>query len=263
MPSDISLPPHTRLLVSIAFHYVESRFVYLQKVVEHFLRTYPIEVHVNVQTNHKGTGTFLASVFPDHAGVSVTAHETLAHPFHLTFQHRRYFADRIEAYDYFFYIEDDILVPFKGFSRYAETFDGFYEKGRMFSFLRYEIADGRRFHTDSVGITSNNSPPVQLGSGTFFVPQFPYHGFWILPRHVLRACVETRNDYFANHNPNWSYREHSASYTLWGLGLQPYVEVCPATNKVAEWCLCHHLPNNYALDPTSHHGKCEIDTMLT
>lgn len=254
----------TKLLVSIAFHCVEIRLPYLYKVVEHFLCTYPVNLHINVQTNKNDTLKYLRTRFPDQMSrVSVSIHERLEHPYHLTFQHRRYFADHIDEYDYFFYIEDDIIVPFTGFSRYAESFDDFYDKGCMFSFLRFEIVNGVRFHTDTYGREAINSAPIQCGSKFFFVPQFPYHGFWILPRHVLKSCIENnQKDYFTNHHPIDSYRENAASYTLWSLRLQPYVEISPATGKVAEWCLCHHLPNNYALDPSSLHGKCEIDTMI-
>lgn len=259
----MALSKTTNVLISIAFHYVEDRFRYLYNVLEHFILTYPVNVHINIQTNNNNTMRHVAARFPEYMDrLSVSTHENLSHPFDLTFQHRRYFADHLEEYDYFFYIEDDIIVPFEGFSRYAELFDELYAKGCMYSFLRYEIRDGVRYHTDTVGNEVSAPKIFQHKSRMFFIPHYPYHAFWILPRHVLNNCLQTRNDYFTNNKPRYHYRENAASYTLWALNLTPCVEICQEMGTIAECCLCHHLPNNYALNPESINAKCRIDKFL-
>jgi hypothetical protein len=109
-----------KLLVCIPHHHSEDRLQYLSEVINNCL-SYPMDVHIIVDTNEHNE--MIEKYNPN---VSVAYHNNLEHPYNLTWQHRLHILDQIDNYDYFMYIEDDMLLPFENFLEYLKNFELLY-----------------------------------------------------------------------------------------------------------------------------------------
>lgn len=230
------MPARDKILVCIAFHYVESRIEYVKSVLRNY-STYDADIDIIVDTN----------VAVD-LNAQVHVHSSLAHPHHLTRAHRDWFLNNINLYDYFMYVEDDMLVPYAAFKEYTLNFDALWQVGCVPSFIRVEYFDGKKFITDLTGLHTINKVAI---NGKFFgaLPE-PYHAFWIMPKKQLQESITPD---FATLDMS---RELAASYPMWGLGKTPMVRI--ENNQISELSYSYHLANNYASNPDTCFGKIEV-----
>jgi len=228
-----------KLLVCIAFHYVAERLKYLDAVLS-IRKTYNCEVDIIVDTN---TNFKLDLMF---SGVKFICHDNLKHPFHLTSIHRQHFKNNIDNYDYFMYVEDDILVPYNNFRNYIENFTILWPI-YVPSFIRIEEADGVQYVSDVV--KQQTLQIIEVNGNQFAHLNFPndYHGFWIMPRKELKESMTAD---FTKLSDN---REGNAMFAGWGLGKTTLVEL--KNNLISPACYSYHLPNNYALSKESPQAK--------
>lgn len=217
------------LLVAIAFHYSEDRLKWLHQVIDNLL-TYDCPIVIIVDTNVENLDLGKPVV--------VHSHTDLEHPFHLTWVHRQHFKNNIDKYDNFFYVEDDVLVPFENYKNYLENFKLLWPSA-VPSFVRIEQKDEEDYISDIPQI--QNLEIVNVGAKQFHSFKFPYsyHAFWIMPNKELK---ETMKDNFVQLSDG---REFAASYTAWELRKPPMVQI--EKNLVSKKCYSYHLPNNYAL----------------
>jgi hypothetical protein len=228
-----------KILVCIAFHYVESRLIYVKQLINNYA-TFDADVDIIVDCNQ--------DVKLD---AKVCVHN-LEHPYHLTWMHRKHFADNIDEYDYFMYVEDDMLVTYEAFNEYICNFDKLWELGCVPSFIRVEQYNGKKFVTD---ITSFQSVDLISVNGKFFgTLSQPYHAFWIMPKKQLKESMT--NDFVKLDIS----RENAASYPMWELHKNPMVII--EGNQISRLCFSYHLANNYASDPNTYFGKIEVKNIL-
>lgn len=231
-----------KLLVCIAAHYAPERIKYLEQVLSALIE-YKCDVDVIIDTNDFN--------FPliDSASHKRFVHPNLAHPFHLTQMHRQHFKEQIENYDWFMYLEDDMLVPWDNFLSYTEKFEMLWP---MFvpSFFRIEERGGEQYVSDVI----QKHPPqyIQLGDKFYFEFPFPqnYHAFWIASKQALKETIT--NKFTKLHDS----RERAASYFNWELNKPALVEIELIHSKwqIKEDCFAYHLPNNY-IDSDMLNGK--------
>jgi hypothetical protein len=228
-----------KILVCIAFHYVESRLIYVKQLINNYA-TFDADVDIIVDCNQ--------DVKLD---AKVCVHN-LEHPYHLTWMHRKHFADNIDEYDYFMYVEDDMLVTYEAFNEYICNFDKLWDLGCVPSFIRVEQYNGKKFVTD---ITSSQSVDLIPVNGKFFgTLSQPYHAFWIMPKKQLKESMT--NDFIKLDIS----RENAASYPMWELHKKPMVII--EGNQISRLCFSYHLANNYASDPNTYFGKIEVKNIL-
>jgi hypothetical protein len=230
------MPAKNKILVCIAFHYVESRVGYVKQLLQNY-STYDAVVDIIVDTNE---------VIDLNAQVQV--HRGLAHPYHLTRLHRRHFLNNIDSYDYFMYVEDDMLVPYAAFKEYTLNFDALWQVGCVPSFIRVEYFDEKKFITDFTALHTINK--VQINGKFFGTLPEPYHAFWIMPKKQLQESI----------TPDFALldtsREQAASYPMWELRKTPMVQI--ENNQISELSYSYHLPNNYSSNPHTCFGKIEV-----
>jgi len=242
------------LLVCIAFHYNQDRLKYLGKLVQAFVNEYDCPVHIIIDTN----ADFLPAGDSDlNDNIEIIYHNNLAHPFHLTWQHRKHFKANIEKYDYFMYVEDDMYLPYKNFVQYCENFKLLFPRF-IPSFVRLENNEGKTYLTDQ---TSAQKPIaiIELGGNLFTQLKQPYHAFWIMPKNELRMTITETFDNVSDS------RENAASYPMWGLQKPPLVEVFKDENgklKLSSSSYSFHLPCNYATCKESPHGKILVENLF-
>lgn len=215
------------LLICIAHHSAPGRLQYLRRILEEFAK-YGLSHDILIDTNVAGL---------DVRGDNITTvhHASLAHPFHLTWQHRKHMRARIDRYRWFAYFEDDLLLPWENFKRYQENF-ALLLPNYVPSFLRVETLDGAEYALD---VTERQQlKPVQVGERTFVTLSQPYHACWCMSQAALRESMTPEFDRVSES------REVAASYPMWELNKTPLVEL--DRNQISRQCFVYHLPNNYA-----------------
>lgn len=229
-----------RLLACISHYHSPERLQYLLRMLEAFVE-YELTVDIIIDANVEGlevTGENLTTVH----------HVSLEHPFHLCWCHRRHIRDRLEAYDWFMYIEDDIFLPFANFQRYMTNFQTLWPNF-VPSFIRVEEFSGEEYVLD---VTERQSFAPVIPS--FCTLNSPYHGFWIMPR---RALKQTMTPDFVRLSDS---RETAASFPMWELNKTPVVEI--DGKQVARTSMAYHLTNSYAPCPTSPFGKIKLSEIF-
>ena len=216
------------LLICIAFHYNEDRLPLLDTIINNITESYKCKLHIIIDTNE---------ILEDwnKPNVLVKQHKDLAHPFHLTWQHRKHFLDNIDSYKNFMYIEDDMFVPYANYLNYLENFKLLYP---LFvpSFVRIELLSEDYYITDVTEPQQLNK--IDVAGKSFESLNQPYHAFWIMPQKELKESI-TRTFY----KPT-DCRECAASYIMGELKIKPLVEL--EDNEISEMCYSYHITNNYA-----------------
>lgn len=230
-----------RLLVCIAFHYAEHRIDYLRMVVSE-LEKYEFDKRIMVDTNSNETHNI---DFLKKENIDVCVHESLSHPYLLTSVHRIHIANNVDNYDWFMYVEDDMVIPYENFLRYKEKFKELWPT-YVPGFVRVEQYTGPesdKFSPD-IMIEINNNMVVEVNGKRYVnMPyHYNYHAFWILPKSALIECVEKIGiDSFLEVTEN---RERSASFVIWVMNV-PCLLSIDDSGKLDKSCLSYHTPNNY------------------
>lgn len=235
-----------KILICISFHYVENRLNNLIKVINNFLN-YKLDVSIIIDTNQD------FNYFKEINNVTVKVHKNLNHPFFLTWVHRLNMVNEIDNYDYFIYIEDDMLIPYENFLEYIENFDGLYKLNCVPSFIRIEEFKGKEYIVD-VTKKQVNRPIININNKTFINLEQPYHAFWILPQKELKESI---NEKFTQPSVN---RELAASYVMWELKKTPYILM--DNDKINKLSYSYHLTNNYSKMENSPFGKIECNSEI-
>jgi hypothetical protein len=184
----------------------------------------------------------------------VVCHKNLPHPFHLTWKHRIHMAELIEEYDYFMYLEHDMLVPYENLIEYTKNFEILYPQGFVPSFIRIEEYNNKKYVVDllepQIDLFS-----VKIDENIFANLKQPYHAFWIMPKKELQESIS--NTFY---DINAINRELAASFPMWQLNKKPVVLL--DGNKISSKCYSYHTSNNYSEDLNSPHGKIELENLI-
>jgi hypothetical protein len=241
-----------KLFVCICFHFVEERFIYLNKIIENFL-SYNFEVYINIDCNDRKIFNFIKET----QNLNITIHENLKNPYSLASMHRKIMLDNIDYYDYFIYIEDDIFLPEDNFIEYLNNFEILFPLEKVPSFIRIENYENNLYVTD-INEKQINRPILEIGNKRFVNVSLPYHAFWILPQKELKESI--KNNPKAFNCVGSCNRELMASYVIWGLNKTPYVLL--DNENFNELSYSYHLPNNYSSDPNNVFGKFKLNSFV-
>jgi hypothetical protein len=248
-----------KILIHIPFHYVEDRRKYLEQLLDNF-KTYKFtEVNIVIDTNSEDTKKLISvPLFFNNGKIEYVVHKNLEDPFLLTWQHRGEMLSKIDDYDFFMYVEDDILVPWKVVSCWFEDTLNIYPEGHVRGFLRVEKnTDGDLVATD---IIERFAPrPIKIiGNKKYFAPPRPYHAFWIYTKEQMMEFIYLKSWKDGNHE-KWGIRERAAAGMMWDEQNKCRILIpLGEKNNVLEETLVYHLPNSYALDKNSQFGKIPV-----
>jgi len=255
-----------RLLICIAFHYVPERYKYLKTVLLRFIETYKINIHIHIDTNSEESITLVRNDFNtylDSGGISIHTHTNLQHPFLLTWMHRLFMASNINNFELFMYLEDDIDIPFENFIRYIENIEILYP-ARYPAFFRIEKQDSEKYWVDGPANIIRYNEIIELNGRRFLSLKSSYHACWAMrqkdlgelindnfinPRFIDPAILELHKNTGWN---SWGIREIAASYPLYSLNKQCFVEILPREGSgvlVSPLSMVEHLPKNYTSGP--------------
>jgi len=231
------------LLICVAFHYNEKYIPYLKETVSDFLSNYKLNVHIIIDTNSQQGADAVYELFGD--DVEVCIHDSLQHPFHLTWKHRVHIRDNIDKYDVFMYVECDLKLPFENFSNFMENWDLVWPHGVPVLF-RIEEKNGVYYNSDAEKrIKIPTDEVVSINDKKFVILDpttkhpLPYHAMWICPQKALKEIIP--NDFVKVSKS----RETAASFLIWEMKKVGYLEM--EKSVVSSKTYVYHLPNNYAL----------------
>lgn len=264
-----------KLAIAVTFHYQEPRIKYLEKISAEF-GSLADEVLVYILTNTADEGKIsnIWRCVKQGPKLSVEIHTPtyLGHPKLLTWSHffifRRIFnAD--PTITHFMYVEDDILVTRQNIEYWMKARQELKDKKVIPSFLRYEDKDNssRKYSTDCTKKYNFIFLPKFKISDKYYYLNLrePYQGMYLLDRELMMEHLNGPSS-IPEYTP-WGISEKAAA----GLTFMNIPYGCYSRNfigydihekRIDPNSLIHHLPNNYAENLSSPHGKVRIDQLI-
>lgn len=224
------------LLIVITYHHAEHRLQYLKTVVQNILDTYKCNFNIVIVSNVD------RKEFLNDASVLWAHYSILEHPFHLSWKSREVINYYKDNFDWFLYIEDDMLIPFEAYKSYTEKFVQLWPN-YVPSFIRVEKDEnGVEYVTDIIH-RQKVKYIVDLKGRKYTSFQFPmnYCACWCMSRDSLSQSM--RPDFVRLSDS----RETAASYPTWELGKKALVEIEKVDGnwQVTDNCKIYHIANNY------------------
>jgi SAM-dependent methyltransferase len=219
-----------RILVGIPNYGVKNR-PYLEQVLEGF-RAMPHDVHVVVNTE-------VARDFAD--GVENIVGLPTENPRSLPFAHRTLFADRVDEFDLFVYVEDDTLVEARHVDMFVDATERLPE-GEVAGFLRFERYNDRLRSICSVHSSYRWDPTSVANHGGARFAHFTnlHAACYMLTRDQLRQCLDSGGYLVAPHAGRYQMLESAATDPYTQCGLRKMISVDRLDDA-----LLHHLPELY------------------
>lgn len=258
-----------KLLVSIALYYSDSmkhKIDNLRKIIDNFINNYPIDVVIYIETNNKKIISIMYDNYFDEIFnnvIKINIHEInfMKHPYDLTKKHRELFVKNIDKYDYFMYIEDDILVPYNSFIEYTKKFEDLYRLDFYPGLIRLENKEDIFYSTDNSMIHYiNNQNIIRINDRKYFQIKNSYCACWIAPKKFLKEKINDTKRTFMNSNIHEYIREEMANYLEVTLKMKAIMEL-DNENKINSNCYIYHLSNNY-VGNTHGFGSIPVDKLV-
>lgn len=273
VPDGDSLIPN-KMLICVTFFYVEKRLRYLDTISAYFSQlAETVSVYVITNSDDPVSKKKIEEVIRGKGfDFEVVSPTLLPHRFLLGWCHleifRTHFKD--ETISHFLCIEDDICIKPNNIVYWTRGREALRVFNLIPSFLRYEIKDGGdEFYSSDVTEKVNifSMPKINISEAYVYLnlPQ-PYQGMYLLDRDLMHEHLTGLSSYpdFGK----WPIREKATQGVtflnvpkgFWSRNLVGYKSL---EKGIDPDCLIQHLPNNYANNPDSPHGKILISSMIS
>jgi len=258
-------PPFSEagLLVHITFHVAPHRLRFLRQVLDaaETYRFRSVDVVVDANADHPVLAA-LTGRRDDVVAIQTDIHPGLEDPHRLAWCHRAHVGAMCDAYDYFMYVEDDVLVSAAALTRWREDSMRLAPHGYRRGFLRVETTPG------GVRVCTDQKRPAhrrrlrRLGPATFLALPNPYCACWLYSRSQLRQFMAM---------PIWDPRLNTAFATreaaACGMISDPRGDhrvLIPVNGdeSIPDQAFINHLPNNYAADASTRFGSLPVHKLL-
>ncbi len=236
-----------KISVHIAFHYNPERIVYLSKVINNVKGYVFDRTAIFVHTNQEAGKDHIGKLFPE---VECIVHGQLSDPFRLTWVCRDVMETQLDEFDYFMYLEDDILVPSQAIHKWCSDMNLISQTGYLRGFVRIEFTpEGQLRLTDfTKRITAKK---IRIGKELFFNSPKPYNAFWIYTKEQMLEFIKTPSWTDEGRCP-WDVRERAAAGMLFEdipeNSLSKTLIPLSGETKIDPDAFVYHLPNNYAVE---------------
>lgn len=204
-------------------------------------------------------------------GFELSAQEAhdLAHPWHLTWWHKRrlrsWFSGGGSSQDLFMYIEDDIVVTRDNIAYFTQFLEAAKREGLLPGFLRFEKgAKGKRISPDYRGFQQvSNKEKRTLNGQRFIAPQFSYWAGFIVDRELCAEYLNSPWSDLATADQMPQSKSHScrvqAAWALTFVGVPDglpsrYVVPVDENDHPLECCQVWHSANNYSVSKELNFG---------
>jgi len=257
----------SKLIVHIAFHFVEDRVKYLETIITNLQSYEFLQIDIVIDTNST-EAMKKVSFEKTHSNTSITfrVHNDLSHPYLLTWRHRSSMSESLDDYDYFMYLEDDIYVPFEALHRWRSDSCLLYPFGYLRGFLRVEKDKNGTLVCVDQHKRAKVRNLVRVEDSLYYSPHVPYQAFWICDHQQMMHFI--CSPAWKDNKSDWCIRERAAS----GMTLllrknhknQKHNLLIPLdkNDKIPKEVLVYHLPNNYADNPNVLASKLGVDKLM-
>jgi hypothetical protein len=247
------------LLICIAHHYTDSTFDLVCNLIANIQATYTCKYKIVVHVNTDYCKELLDNKFKD---LEVIVAYNLAHPYHLTWQHRQYMKDNIDNYDAFMYVEDDMIVNYDQVCNYLDQFNRVWPN-YVPAFVRYEIKNGTKvkYSTDLLDKITVDRSNLRIIEGVPFVEYCIYNACWLCPKEILMNEIN-KPSFIGISDQGCGEREIAAFFVTRTLGKPCLIQLDKNSYKLSDLILIHHSSNLYC-NCESVFGRHEIDTVLS
>ena len=257
------------LSVAITFFFRRSRLKYLKKICtahQELNVKHTTTVITNTNNIHELNLIRENILNVDH---HIITPSYLGHPYLLTWSHRDVFKQQISeatSHTHFLYTEDDLLFTQDNLRYWLHARNKIRSSPFIPGFLRYEInSDGEKVSTDITNPQELDSTPlVKVGNYIYANLKQPYQGMYLLDKKLATEFLFS--DASSPDTGIWNIREKAAQgLTYWNVPTGAHSRIVVGLNKeyqVHRDAHIHHLPNNYAGNSDSAHGKLHVDKIL-
>lgn len=275
-----------KLLICVAFHFRQHRLTYLQQVLQQHVTLAPeFEIFITTNTVQADEIALIQSVLPAAAAgkISVVSFVNLDNPWMLTWGHKQIMQERFVGSDFthFIYTEDDIEIRKSNMQYWLAARDMLRPYHNLYpSFMRVEwhAANHQWVSTDLIKVVSLAASPklyVEAADAHFINVINPYQGCFLYDRELMAEHIASDTFNIAHygniaaHNVEWG--GGMAENANFALTFQNVPQGCHSRNfipyfeKYQEFdrrAFVHHLPNNYAENPATLHGKIDVNAIM-
>lgn len=186
--SDDSESISGRALIHIAFHFDRGRLPYLREILLN-LASYPFKSSTIVlDTNSPQTGRALQDLDCE---IEIHHFPDLPHPHLLTWACRQHFKESVNNYEYFLYLEDDILIPRQAILRWFREKEALKAHGFWPGFLRVELDRRKELVASDFKDQATSPKIVEIQGAKYLSPPFEYQACWVYDRDMLSAFLNS------------------------------------------------------------------------
>jgi hypothetical protein len=275
-----------KILICIAFHFRPGRLVYLRQVLEGYLRLAPA-VEVIIMTNSVdpleiGQIQAICPTPGDHKVIQTISFPNLANPWLLTWGHKQLMRERFEGqgFTHFIYTEDDIAITPATLRYWVEERAALKPHGFYPSLLRVEWneAMAQWVSTDVMRLVSvQASPTLRLEDqdADYINLPNPYQACFIYDRDLMQEHMASHtfdvHKYGLIEAQNFTWGGGMAEHANLGLtyvnvpagfGSRNLIRFHRQFRMLDPRACVHHIPNNYANNPDTPHGKVPLHMLL-
>jgi len=248
-----------RISCHITFYYIEDRIKYINRIIDE-TNKYEIQTDIYIHTNNKEINNNTFNKYINGQLIIIWHDLTDIHPFYLTWKCRPIFKQQKDDYDYFMYIEDDILVPYTAIKYWLTNSDELIKLNYNLGFMRIEIENDIEYISD---LYDQLDTIININDKMYSINNIsPYCAFWIYTKEEFNKFINS-NYYDCNNIHGYGIREQSA-IGLHGMQSDFYKDtVIPIVNNKLDYdCRIYHMPNNYVIDKTTKFASIKFDDAI-
>jgi hypothetical protein len=264
-----------KLVIAVTFHYKEERIKYLEKIASQFhLLSDELSVHIFTNQSDEYKKLMLIGHVKQSRNFEVEIHTPtyLGHAKLLTWSHLYFFRKLFNSdlsISHFMYLEDDIFITLQNIEYWLKARQALATQMLIPSFLRYELKKDSEdlYATDCTKKVNFFKLPKIKSSVNYYylnLPE-PYQGMYLLDRELMSEHLNGASS-IPEYTP-WGISEKAAA----GLTFMKVPQACYSRNfigydlgnkRIDQNSLIHHLPNNYANNSASPHGKIKVNELV-
>lgn len=241
----------SKLTIHIAYFYIQERMKYVNEIINETNR-YEITADIFIHTNNNQLREFHFNEYIN-GQIQIVHHDlSNCHPFFLTWTCRELMHSQKNYYDYFMYIEDDILIPFNVIKYWLRHHPKLEKLNYNLGFIRIEIDSEQIEYMTDIPIYNKFSKTIEIDGQIFIENDInPYCAFWIYNKDTFHKFTNSPLYQYENMHEFGTNNTHmireKAAIGLNGLSTKYYSKtLIPLKNrKLDPDCRVYHLPNNY------------------
>jgi hypothetical protein len=174
--------------VRIVFHYVPHRLPFLAETMAAAAGLPFDEVDLWIDTN---TPDLIPEISRLPYAHKVQVWENLDHPFKLTWVHRTAMVDKLDKFDAFLYVEDDILIPRRSMQMWLRETPRLAPHGLLPGFVRVEEGRDQTLYLSDYIKSVSSDCLREIDGRPYLSTPYPYQACWVYDAAHMQEMAAT------------------------------------------------------------------------